>query len=89
MQEEGFPRFHQHTELREILVEVIRNTATPTEALTEGQQGSTRYPALSIVEAVVIALRHRRGRTLHELRRVMARFARSRALGGIAADLGL
>ena len=43
----------------------------------------------SFVEIVVIAPRRHRGRTLQELRRVMARFARSRALGRIAADLGL
>jgi hypothetical protein len=46
-------------------------------------------PTLSIVEIVVIAPRRRRGRTLQELRGVMARFARGRALGRIAADLGL
>jgi hypothetical protein len=46
-------------------------------------------PPLSIVELVVIAPRRHRGRTLQELRRLIARFARSRALGGIAADFGL
>jgi hypothetical protein len=45
--------------------------------------------ALSIVKVVVIAPRRHRSRTLQELRRVMTRFARSRALGRIAADLGL
>jgi hypothetical protein len=43
-------------------------------------------PTLSIVE--VVRRRHG-GRTLQELRGAMTRFARSRALGRIAADLGL
>src|SRR6267154_1019351 len=44
---------------------------------------------LSIVEIVVTAPRRHAGRTLQELRRVRTRFARSRALGRIAADFGL
>jgi hypothetical protein len=44
---------------------------------------------LSIVEIVVIAPRRHRGRTLQRLRRVIARFARGRALGRIATNLGL
>ena len=48
----------------------------------------SRRASLSIVE-IVIVLRRRCRRTLHELRRVMARFAWSRTLGRIAADLGL
>ena len=47
-------------------------------------------PTLSIVEIVVIApRRHRGGRALQELRRVITRFTRGRALGRIAAYLGL
>src|ERR1700704_1150898 len=42
----------------------------------------------SIIE-VVFAPRHRGGRALQELRGVMTRLARGRALGGIAAELGL
>ena len=45
--------------------------------------------SLSIVEIVVIVPRRRRGRALEELWGVIARFARSWALGRIAADLGL
>src|SRR5882762_2083877 len=41
------------------------------------------------VEIVVIVPRRRRGRALQELLGVIARFARSWALGRIAADLGL
>ena len=44
---------------------------------------------LLILETVVITSRRYRGRTLNELRRVMARFARGWALGRIAANLGL
>src|SRR6185437_1992753 len=43
----------------------------------------------SIVKIVVAAPRRHRGRTVQELRGVMARLARRRTLGGIAAKLGL
>ena len=46
-------------------------------------------PVPSILEIVVITPRRHRRRTLQELRRVIARFARRRALGRIAGDLGL
>jgi hypothetical protein len=49
----------------------------------------SRRASLSIVEIVVVTPRHYGGRTLQKLGRVIARFARSWALGRIAADLGL
>ena len=44
---------------------------------------------LSIVEILVVAPRRHRSRALREFRRVITRLTRSRALGRIAAYLGL
>src|SRR6202166_651544 len=61
---------------------------------SEGGRGTPPAPAgragsLSIVEIFVIAPRRHGGRALQELGRVMARLARGRTLGWIAAELGL
>src|SRR5580700_3826186 len=51
--------------------------------------GGSGFAEPLVVEVVAIAPRRHRGRALQELRSVMARFARSRPLGRIAAQFGL
>src|ERR1700743_968635 len=54
-------------------------------SVRRGGAGGPRLGSLSLGEIVVIGPRRHGGRALQELRRVMTRFARGRALGGIAA----
>src|ERR1700748_3584171 len=78
-----------------------RCRASSRKAASLGQSGQFRsgwfgkdaggLPPISplVADLVVIAPRYHGGRALQELRRMMTRFARSRAFGRVAAELGL
>src|ERR1700722_7261661 len=80
-----------------------RRRAVSRKATSLGQSGQLRSGSVadrsaggcplagsfSVVEFVVIAPRRHRGGALQELRRVVARLARGRTLGRVAAELGL
>src|ERR1700710_101823 len=67
----------------------LRSGTPGRRAAAPARAGRPLALVFSILEIVVFAPRRHGGRTLQELRRVMARLARSRTLGGIAAELGL
>src|SRR5260370_5296507 len=77
---------------RPALVPKRRSRRNSTAALI-GLDGHAARPPVSkanrsIIEGVVIALRRPGGRALQELRRVVTRLARGRALGRVAPERG-